>query len=157
MTDATDLWDAFKDRYSTADQVSLTNIDNRTATTVDDTAGAQAAQSVINLWPAYAEVEYDSTDTLHVEVGTFGVAALLWRRGGTATNIEEVKFEQVFGPGGMIEKVRRTGPRGRVSPSSTSRIRTSRDNDGAVVEPYGWSDVRSLPRTYDRNRDVNLE
>lgn len=138
------LWTAVKDRYSPPTLRSLTNIDDRTSTAIDDTAGEQAAQTVLNLWPVYAQVAYDANDNLHVEVGTFAVLAVLWRRGGTATEIERVKWDEVFGADGMLQKVKRTDPRGRQGPSSNSTIRTSADD----ANSYSWSDRASLPPNF---------
>lgn len=144
MADKDTLWAYVKTVYATDGLTTLTNRDSRSATAPDDTVGTAAALSVINFWPAYAQVEFDVTDALHLEVAVEGVIAILWRRGGAASTIEQVKWDTVFGEGGTIEKVRRTNPRGKRGPTSTSGIRSSRDNDGGRT-PYGWSDRRSLP------------
>lgn len=141
MADQDTLWDAVKIRYDASGLITLTNIRDRSATSIDDTAGTQAAASVIALWPAYAQVEFDATSALHLEVGAFAVIAVLWRRGGASSTIEQVKWDEVFGTEGMIQKVRRTDPRARSGPRSNSGILTSQE-DG---QSYGWSDPKSLP------------
>ena len=129
MADQDTLWDAVKIRYDASGLITLTNIRDRSATSIDDTAGTQAAASVIALWPAYAQVEFDATSALHLEVG------------GASSTIEQVKWDEVFGTEGMIQKVRRTDPRARSGPRSNSGILTSQE-DG---QSYGWSDPKSLP------------
>jgi len=141
MADKDDLWTYVKTIYDDDGLVTLTNIRDRSATAVDDTVGTAAAASVLNYWPAYAQVAYDATDPLHVEVAAEGVIAVLWRRGGASTSIEQVKWDTVFGDGGTIEKLRRTDPRGRPGPSSNSGITTSQESG----VQYGWSDRKSLP------------
>ncbi len=136
-----DLWAYVESVYDAAGLVTLTNIRDRSATAVDDTVGVAAALSTIRLWPAYAQVDFDETDGLHLEVAAAGVIALLWRRGGAATSIEQVKWDTVFGDDGMVAKVRRTSPRGRPGPSSNSGTITTQESGTR----YGWSDRRSLP------------
>lgn len=145
MTDATDLWATVKSYYDSEGLIPLTNIRERGLITIDDTVGTTAAQSVLNLWPAYAQVAYDSADALHAEVASFGVIALLWRRGGTSSTIEQVKWDEVFGDGGLIEKVRRTDPRGHRGPRSSSGVTASAENKNGNIR--GWSDPDSLPIT----------
>jgi len=139
-----DLWAYVESVYDADGLVTLTNIRDRSATTVNDTVGLAAAQSVIYLWPAYAQVDFDELDGLHLEVGAVAVIAILWRRGGASSEIEEVKWDQVWGPEGMIQKVRRTDPRGRAGPKSNSGTITSSESG----TQYGWSDLRSLPAGY---------
>lgn len=132
---ASALWTAVKASYESTGLVTLTNIRDRAATTIDDTAGEDAAQEVIDLWPIYAQEDYDASDTAHVAVAKQGVIAVLWRRGGTATNVAQVKWDEVFSPEGLIARVKRTGARGRQGPSSN-----------ATSDAYrGWSDRDSLP------------
>jgi hypothetical protein len=142
------LWTAVKTSYDADGLITLTNIRDRAAATIDDTAGQDAAQGVIDLWPAFAEETYDSADSLHVEVAKQGVIALLWRRGGSATTIEQVKWEEIFGPDGLIARVRRTGARGRPGPSSNSGVVTGSDLSESGRESYGWSDRKALPTNF---------
>lgn len=155
MADADDLWTAVKADYDSDGLVSLTNIRNRGATTIDDTVGTNASQSVINLWPMYAQVDYDAGNAVHVEVAELGVIAMLWRRGGAATSIEQVKWDEVFGQQGMMALVRRTNARARIAPTSNSGTTTSKETvNGQKV--YGWTDKASLPPSNDyRPRSVN--
>jgi hypothetical protein len=139
-----DLWAYVESVYDAEGLITLTNIRDRSATTVDDVVGLAAAQSVIYLWPAYAQVEFDETDGLHLEVGAVAVISVLWRRGGASSAIEEVKWDQVWGTEGMIQKVRRTDPRGRAGPKSNSGTITSTESG----TQYGWSDLNSLPAGY---------
>lgn len=141
---AADLWTAVKADYDTAGLITLTNIRNRGAVAVNDTVGESAAQAVINLWPIYAQVEYDAANAQHVEVAELGVIAMLWRRGGSASAIEKVKWDEVFGNEGAIARVRRTGPRGHAGPSSNSGVQTRSEMvNGRPIR--GWSDPDSLP------------
>lgn len=136
-----DLWTYVKSVYSAEGLLTLTNIQDRSATAVNDTVGVAAAGSVINIWPTYAQVEFDETNALHLEVASEGVIAMLWRRGGASTSIEQVKWDTVFGADGTIEKLRRTSPRARSGPSSNSSTLTSTP----PPRRYGWSDTASLP------------
>jgi hypothetical protein len=155
MADADDLWSAVKADYDVDGLVSLTNIRDRGATTIDDSVGTNASQAVINLWPMYAQVSYDPASALHVEVAEMGVIAMLWRRGGAASSIEQVKWEEVFGDRGMVAMIRQTSARGRIAPSSNSGTKTSSETvNGQKV--YGWTDKASLPPSADyRPRSVN--
>lgn len=141
---ATNLWAAVVASYDANGLIPLTNTRNRAATTINTAVGESAAQAVIDLWPAYAQEPYDEADATHVEVAKMGVVAMLWRRGGTSTNIAKVEWDEVFSADGLITRVRRTGPRARVSPASNSGVQTtSEDIGGRPVQ--GWSDPGSMP------------
>lgn len=140
-----ELWGAVVAAYPAQALVELTNINDRSANGINTSVGNAAAQSVINLWPAYAQVAYDLTSQLHVEVGMVGVIAILWRRGGVSSALEQVKWDEVFGDNGLIQKLRRTGPRGRSSPKISGALTASSQStsDGQNIRP--WSDKDSLP------------
>lgn len=145
VTDAGQLWAAVVASYNAADLVSLTNINSAETSTITTEVGEDAAQGVIDLWPLYAQVEYDSTSTAHVEVAKRAVIAMLWQRGGTAATIAKVEWDDVFGDTGLLTKVRRTGPRGRRGPASNSPYQSSTGlSNGRPVQP--WSDRDALPR-----------
>ena len=122
MADKDTIWTAVKLRYDADGLITLTNTRDRTATTIDDTAGTEAANGVINIWPAYAQVTFDVSDNLHVEVAVRGTIANLWERGGSAASIAKVEWDEVFSADGLISKVRETGPRGRQGPTSNRLI-----------------------------------
>lgn len=144
MSDASELWAAVKNSYDEASLISLTNINNPSATSINDTVGEDAAQTVINLWPLYAEVSYDSTDDLHVEIAKRGVIAVLWSRGGTATSISKVEWEDVFGPNGLLNRLRNISPRSRQAPASNSGVsQKSETVNGSKIR--GWSERCVLP------------
>lgn len=148
---ASALWTAVKASYEINGLITLTNIRDPNASAVDDTIGEDAAQAVIDLWPAYAQEAYDASDATHVEVAKHGVIAVLWRRGGAATTIAEVKWDEVFSPDGMVARVRRTGARARQGPSSNSG--TSQRAENADGRNYrGWSDRETLPTGFLPNR-----
>jgi hypothetical protein len=144
MTDATDLWAAVEAHYNAQDLLNLTNLHDPTAITADDTVGVEVSQSVIDLWPAYAQVAYDSSDALHVEVAMMGVIAKLWERGGTAVSIAKMKWDEVF-TDGVIQRLKMTGPRAHAGPSSNSEVTSSSElrSDGTRNRP--WSDPKALP------------
>ena len=154
MAIANDLWAAVVADYDADGLITLTNVRDRAATTIDDTVGTSAAQAVINLWPVYAETEYDETKDLHVEVAEMGVIAVLWRRGGSATTIEQVKWDEVFSPEGLINKIRRTGPRGHEGPSSNSGVTQKSELTSSGRRVRGWSDRESLPPSFLPRRTV---
>lgn len=145
---ATALWAAVVADYDTDGLISLTNIRDRSATTIDTAVGEAAAQAVINLWPIYAQVDYDPSNAVHVEVAELGVIAMLWRRGGSSSAIEQVKWEEVWGDDGMVTRLRRTGPRGRQRPSSNSGVQQAPERDASGRAVRGWSDLQSLPPNY---------
>lgn len=150
---AADLWVAVKASYETTGLVTLTNIRNRGAVSIDDSVGEDAAQAVIDLWPAYAQEAYDATDALHVEVAKQGVLAVLWRRGGSSATIAEVKWAEVFSPDGLISRVRRTGARGHEGPVSNSGVsQASELSGGRPVR--GWSDRESIPNGIMPRRNI---
>jgi len=139
------LWAAVVVSYDSDGLITLSNIRDRSATSIDTTAGEDAAQGVINLWDMYAQEAYDASDATHVEVAKEGVIALLWRRGGSSSSIEQIKYDTVFSDTGLISKVKRTGPRGRAGPSTNSGVsqRAETTTDGQRVR--GWSDRESIP------------
>ena len=136
------VWAAVKTRYAADALVSLTNRTDTSASTIDDTVGTAAATSFLALWPAYAQVEFDVADAAHLEVATFGVIAVLWRRGGTALETAKVEWDDVFGAEGMIARIRRTDPRSHRGPASNSDVARAVDTGG----PYlGYADRAALP------------
>lgn len=144
MSDATDLWTLVKTEYATAGLLTLTNVRDPGASAIDDTVGEAAAQAVIDLWPRYAQEAYDSTDGAHKQVAKEGVIAILYRRGGTSTQIARVKYEDVFSPDGMIAEVRKTGPRSHQVVSTNSGLQHRReDHNGRKKRP--WADNVSMP------------
>jgi hypothetical protein len=148
MTAASDLWAAVVARYDADGLITLTNIRDSGATVADGTVGLRAAQSVVDLWPIYAQADFDSTNAQHIEAGVLGVIAVLWRRGGSASAIEQVKWDEVFGDQGVVARLRRVSVRGRLSPRSNSGVqqKAERDENGQAVR--GWSDRESLPVNY---------
>jgi len=148
MTDASDLFTAVTASYDSDGLITLTNIRDRSATAIDTTAGDNAAQGVIDLWPAFCQEDYDGTNATHLEVAKEGVIAILWRRGGSSTSIEQVKFDSVFSADGLISKIRRTGPRGRQGPNSNSGVSQAPEATSGGGRYRGWSDRESLPVNY---------
>jgi len=142
---ATALWAAVVASYDSDGLIELTNIRDRSATAIDTDVGENAAQGVIDLWPAYAQEAYDSSDALHVEAAKQGVIAMLWRRGGSASTIEQVKWDEVFSSEGLIAKVQRTGARGRQGPNSNSGVSQRSELASGNRAVRGWSDPDSLP------------
>lgn len=144
---ATALWAAVVDGYEANGLIQLTNPRDRSAVAIDTTYGEKIAQSVIDIFKAYTQVDYDSSDALHVEVGMAACIALLWRRGGTSTNIEKVKWEEVFGGEGMANVLKKTDPRGHEGPSTNSGLTQPAENcEGGTYLP--WSHPRALPGGY---------
>ena len=117
---------------------------DRSATAVDDTVGQLAAQAVINLWPIYTQVAYDSADVLHVEIAMQGVISMLYRRGGASTQIEQVRWESVWDEQGLMGQLRKTNVRGRKKPKTSGLLKATRDTE----ERKPWSDAASLPVGY---------
>lgn len=153
MTAASDLWAAVVVDYDEDGLITLTNPGDPAAEAIDTTQGEAAALGVINIWPVYAGIAYDETNALHVEVAEFAVIALLWRRGGAATSIERIKWDEVFSPEGMIARVRRTDARAHSGPSSNSDVRqASGASDGRRYK--GWSDRAALPSNFLPRRSV---
>lgn len=139
-----DLWTAVRARYSDQELRPLTNVRQPNATVVDDAAGTAAALTTIRMFGIYAETDYDEANPIHLEVATFGVIAILFQRGGVAPNVAEIEFGEVFGPDGMIQRIRRTDPRahGLASKSGNAR-RSPESRDGRAVMP--WSDRERIP------------
>lgn len=144
MTDAQVLWAAVESSYDADGLITLTNIRDRSAVTINSAAGESAAQGVIDLWPIYAQEAFDATNALHVEVGKFATIAMLWRRGGSASSIAKVEWDEVFGDGGQLSKLRGTGSRGRAAPATNSGVQSLAEaRHGRSV--LGWSDRDSIP------------
>ena len=144
MTDATDLWAAVVVSYDTKSLRELTNIHGANATTVTTAVGEDAAQGVINLWPAYAQVSYDAADGLHVEVAKRGVIAMLWERGGSSPQVAKVKWDDVF-TDGIIDKLKNTGPRGRQVPTTNSNLTQPTGLTARGGRKIPWSSPEALP------------
>jgi len=141
MADQDTLWSYVVTVYDADGLIELTNIRDRSAVAVDTAVGTAAALSAIRLWPAYAQVAFDATDGLHLEVGAKATIAVLWERGGASTSIAKVQWDEVFGEGGMIERIRRTDPRSHRGPVSNSGTITTAESGTR----YGWSDRASMP------------
>ena len=156
MTAATDLWAAVVASFDEDGLIALTNIRDRAATTILTANGENAAQGVIDLWPAYAQASYDPANTLHVEVAKRATIALLWSRGGSSATIAKVEWDEVFSADGLISKVRGTGARARPAPSSNSGVSTRVEaEDGRRVQ--GWSDRGAMPIGYLPSRRLSEE
>lgn len=144
MSAATELWAAVVASYDEDGLITLTNIRDRAASTINTAVGEDAAQEVVNLWPLYSQEVYDEDNDQHVTVGKRACIAVLWQRGGSAAGIAKVEWDEVFGDNGTISRVRKTGPRGRQGPSSNSGVQTRSElSNGRPVQ--GWSDRGSLP------------
>ncbi|MAH48802.1 hypothetical protein CMI37_23445 [Candidatus Pacearchaeota archaeon] len=142
MTDQSDLWTAVQLDYVAAGLISLTNVHDTTATSVNDTVGTAASLSVIELWPVLAQEDYDGTDAAHVQIAGFGVIALLWRRGGTATEIEKIKWSEFEE---LMTRLKRTNARARLTPTSNSSTTQSSEQSSSGRNIRPWSDSDSMP------------
>lgn len=154
MADQDTLWAAVVTSYDAAGLIALTNIRDRNATTVDTTAGTDAALGVINFWPAFAQVAFDVTDGLHLEVAKQGTIALLWRRGGSSTSIAKVEWDEVFSPEGLISMVRKTDARSHRGPSTNSGVTQKSETTQSGQRVRGWSDRDALPVNYMPRRTI---
>lgn len=142
---AAELWSAVVASYDADGLVTLTNIRDRAANAIDTAVGENAAQGVIDLWPIYAEADYDDANPQHVEVAKRATIALLWQRGGSASSIAKVEWDEVFGSEGMIGRIRRTGARGRQAPVTNSGVQTKSELAEGGRPVRGWADPDSLP------------
>jgi hypothetical protein len=106
--------------------------------------GTEAANGTLNLWPAYAQVDFDVTDGLHLEAAVRGTIAMLWERGGSATAIAQQEWDEVF-TAGIISALKNTGPRGHQGPSSNSGVSQKSELTSSGRSVRGWSDPESLP------------
>lgn len=133
------------ENYESEGLVNLTNPRDNQAEEADTTYGVSAAQEVIDLFPMYGQVEFDVDDSRHLAVARRAVIAVLYARGGTASSIAEVKWNEVFGDEGLLSRLKRTTARARQGPSSNSGVsqRSELTSDGQRVR--GWSDPDSLP------------
>ncbi len=141
---ATALWAAVVVSYDSQSLITLTNIHDRAETTIDTAQGEDAAQQVIDLWPAYVQNVYDENNALHVAVGKRATIAVLWERGGTAANIAKLEWDEVF-TDTMLDRIKRTGPRGRQGPTSNSDVTQSTLAQVDGSRPLPWADPNSLP------------
>ena len=154
MADKDTLWTAVKTRYDADGLIALTNLHDRDQDAIDDTAGTEAANGVINLWPMYAEETFDVSDNLHLEVAVRGVIAMLWERGGSSAEIAKVEWDEVFSDEGLMGRLRGTGARGRQTPSSNSGVTQKAEGTSTGARYRGWADRESLPTGYMPNRIV---
>lgn len=140
---ASALWTAVVAAYDSQGLEELTNPRNPETTSVNTTIGQSAAQHFIDLFPIYAEVAYSASDTQHVAIGLQGTIAVLFRRGGASTTIDEVKWDTVFGQDGLLSKLRNTTTRQRL-PLTTS----APDTDSSGNDLRGWSHKKSMPSDF---------
>lgn len=139
---AANLWAEVESRYDATTLIELTNVRNPAADEINVTAGQSAAAAVLGLWPTHAQIDYDETDDVHVEAAVMGVIAVLWRRGGSSAEAQQVKWDEVFGSSGVVTMVKRVKARGRVNPESdstlTERRRSWSDSlpSGVLPSPY---------------------
>ena len=138
MTDAA-LWTAVVAAYDEQTLVELTRVNDTATNTISTTVGESAAQHVIDMFPLYAQADYDSADAQHVAVGIRGTIAVLWERGGASTQAAKVEWDEVFGTDGLMARLRRTGARGRLMPArNTETTATGREKEGwSKSVPYG--------------------
>tara|TARA_R110002110_G_scaffold232807_7_gene448503 strand:- start:597 stop:1076 length:480 start_codon:yes stop_codon:yes gene_type:complete len=145
MTAATDLWASVVANYESEGLINLTNPRDNNATAITTAYGQTAAQEVIDLFPIYGQVEYDSSSTLHVAVGRRATISVLYSRGGTSSTIAEVEWDEVFGDSGIITKLKRTSARARQGPNSNSGVSQRSELTSSGQKVRGWSDPDSLP------------
>ena len=143
--DAEALWAAVEVSYDADGLITLTNIRDRSATAIDETAGEDAAQGVIDLWPVYAQAAYDATNATHVEIAKRATVAMLWQRGGSSTNIAKVEWDEVWGDNGLVGRLRKSEARAHASPSSNSGTVRSTELLSNGQQTMPWSDPASYP------------
>lgn len=144
MADKDTLWTAVKAAYVTEALLPITNIHDETATSINDTVGTEAARQLIGIWPSYAEVTFAIANEAHLMVAIEGTVAILQRRGGTSSATAKRQWDDVFGEGGMLVRLKLTSPRGHLGPSSNSGVTQKAETvNGQRVRP--WSDPVSLP------------
>lgn len=144
MADKDTVWTAVKSAYDSDGLISLTNVRDNAATTIDDTAGTSAADHALNLWPLYAEIDFDVLDLRHLAVAIRAVIAVLWERGGVGTAAGQQEWKEVFSDeDGLMSRLRRTESRGQGGPSTSGPDVTT---TGREVRP--WSARESMPVGY---------
>ncbi len=141
---ATALWAAVVASYPAHILVELTNLGAPEATSVSTAVGEDAAQAVIDLWPIYAQEDYDASNATHVQVGKIATLSMLAKRTGKTQSAATVEWDQVFGDDGMIAKLKKTSARSWPAPQTNSGVSSSRDTiDGVATR--GWADHAALP------------
>lgn len=143
MADKDTIWTAVKAAYDEPGLKSLTNINVSDQTTVNDVAGTSAAEHVLALWPSHVEADFVVTVAAHMAVALRATIAVLWERGGSASTIAKVKWDDVFTDEGLMGNLRRTGARGRVGPSTNAP-----DVSASGGELLPWSHRKSMPVGY---------
>ena len=138
MSDATDLWTLVEDRYDPNSLVSLTNPRDPEAVAVDAARSVAAAQDVIDAFPLYAQIEYDSANAQHKQVAIVGVISILWERGGTSPTVARTRWEDWVK---LLERLKGVEPRSHVEPASSDADPATRNS------PYrgqSWSSRKNL-------------
>lgn len=107
------LWTSVVSAYAASDLIQLTNPGDTTATSIATSFGQNAAQEVIDLWPIKAQVAYDASDATHVAIGRRWCIAVLWDRGGTASQAAQIKWDDVKP---LLEDLKNTDARSRQNP-----------------------------------------
>lgn len=122
------LWTEVVARYSTEKLRALTNPDNRSATSVNTTVGDLAVEDTMADFLTHAEIAFDETDARHIAAGVRGVIAHLMSYGAANSEGADAALRRFHD---RLEKIRNTGPRGRLSPATQSELEPSDEFAGA--------------------------
>lgn len=124
------LSDAVKLRYSQDQIKRLTNANDKNATGINQTVLDAAIADIGGEFLSRGAMELDETDPEHVNVAVFGVIALLEHRsaqgGGNYAELERFRAD--------LDRLARSRSRRRVTPSTRSTRKTTRDD--RPMAPY---------------------
>lgn len=138
MAEADDLWTSTKARASAVVMKALSNPQNGSATSNDDTRGTLACTDVIADFAAHG-ITYDNDDSRHLGVAVGGVIAKLQM---TALGYEWAwKRHQEYEE--RLEKLRMVTANDRMLPITTSTLTPEPETDGEKpdMDPSRFGDI----------------
>jgi hypothetical protein len=142
MADKDDIWTKVKARYPEDTLIDLTSVQDPDLGAIDDTYGTDAADEVLDLWEMNAEVDFDVANTTHLSLAVRATFAVMMVRARNTPDAQ-LAYDRVFGSEtleGEFARFRRTGPRGRLEPTTTGPTTTT---SGEAVRPY--SSRKAMP------------
>ena len=145
-----------QNRLPTQRLVELTQINSRSATTVDAARLTTVAGDVEALFEVLAGIVYDDTDARHIIVGVDGLEILLQVWKGDSSSRDRWDRWQTF----MRMDFSKVTGRNRVKPKTSSRLTPSEEAPVGDVRPFfdneGGGSVDVIPNQFDARDDLRL-
>lgn len=120
------LWDEVKLRYSTDILRQLTNVDEASATSINNTIGTQVATDTEAWFKRVSQIEYDNTDAEHKAVAVRACYVLLREYSGRFSDVVQREIEEVEK---KMNQLRDLSTGKRITPHTDSELDPSDDEN----------------------------